>query len=71
MGSGRMGPLSHALSLFLPQLPPTYEESIRQSVQSIDILSLEERPVTVCEAGTDLPAYEALPPITDSQDPVN
>jgi len=61
-----MGPLSHALSLFLPQLPPTYEESIRQSVQSIDILSLEER-----EAGTDLPAYEALPPITDSQDPVN
>ncbi|KAG1929291.1 hypothetical protein F2P79_023064 [Pimephales promelas] len=52
------------------ELPPTYEESIRQSVQSIDILSLEERPVTVCEAGTDLPAYEALPPITDSQDPL-
>ncbi|XP_067284894.1 uncharacterized protein [Pseudorasbora parva] len=53
--------------------PPTYEESIRQSVQSIDvpfdILALEECPVTVPEPGTDLPAYEALPRITDSQDP--
>ncbi|XP_077067797.1 uncharacterized protein LOC143721372 [Siphateles boraxobius] len=53
------------------ELPPTYEESIRQSVQSIDILSLEDCPVTVSEPGTDLPAYEALPPITDSQDPNN
>ncbi|XP_042586602.1 uncharacterized protein LOC109073904 [Cyprinus carpio] len=57
--------------------PPTYEESIRQSVQSIDvpfdILAPEEEPphapVTVSEAGTDLPAYEDLPQITDSQDP--
>ncbi|XDV13877.1 hypothetical protein PO909_002188 [Leuciscus waleckii] len=53
------------------ELPPTYEESIRQSVQSIDILSLEERPVTASEPDTDLPAYEALPPVTDSQDPNN
>ncbi|XP_051742159.1 uncharacterized protein si:ch73-364h19.1 isoform X1 [Ctenopharyngodon idella] len=53
--------------------PPTYEESIRQSVQSIDvpfdILAPEEHPITVSEPGTDLPAYEALPHITDSQDP--
>ncbi|XP_051742160.1 uncharacterized protein si:ch73-364h19.1 isoform X2 [Ctenopharyngodon idella] len=55
------------------QPPPTYEESIRQSVQSIDvpfdILAPEEHPITVSEPGTDLPAYEALPHITDSQDP--
>lgn len=67
--------LRQALSLFLPQPPPTYEESIRQSVQSIDvpfdILAPEEHPITVSEPGTDLPAYEALPHITDSQDPNN
>lgn len=76
--------LSQALSLFfflllLPQPPPTYEESIRESIQSIDvpfdILASEEEPphapVTVSEAGTDLPAYEDLPQITDSQDPNN
>ncbi len=65
--------------LLLPQPPPTYEESIRESIQSIDvpfdILSLEEEPphapVTVSEAGTDLPAYEDLPQITDSQDSNN
>ncbi|XP_016297218.1 uncharacterized protein LOC107654587 [Sinocyclocheilus anshuiensis] len=59
--------------------PPTYEESIRQSVQSIDvpfdILAPEEEPphapVTLSEASTDLPAYEDLPQITDSQDPNN
>ncbi|XP_051570484.1 uncharacterized protein LOC127450416 [Myxocyprinus asiaticus] len=49
--------------------PPTYEESIRQSIQSIDI------PIDILassEPGTDLPAYEALPHNTDSsQDPNN
>ncbi|XP_056308473.1 uncharacterized protein si:ch73-364h19.1 [Danio aesculapii] len=55
------------------ELPPTYEESIRQSVQSIDvpfdILSSEEPRGSVSEPDTDLPAYEALPHSTDSQQP--
>ncbi|KAK2915881.1 hypothetical protein Q8A67_000255 [Cirrhinus molitorella] len=56
--------------------PPTYEETIRQSVQSFDILAHEEEPsqapVIVAEAGTDLPPYEDLPQISqDSQDPNN
>ncbi|XP_056607753.1 uncharacterized protein si:ch73-364h19.1 [Triplophysa dalaica] len=56
--------------------PPTYEESIGQSVQSIDIpsdiLTPEEpihAPPPATEPCTDLPAYEALPHITDSQNP--
>ncbi|XP_026072957.1 uncharacterized protein LOC113052737 isoform X2 [Carassius auratus] len=53
------------------ELPPTYEESIRQSVQSIDgpfdILAPEEEPSH--DPATDLPAYEDLPQITDSLDP--
>ncbi|XP_016312191.1 uncharacterized protein LOC107665706 [Sinocyclocheilus anshuiensis] len=53
--------------------PPTYEESIRESVQSIDVpfdilAPEEEQPHTPV---TDLPAYEDLPQITDSQDPNN
>ncbi|XP_051995890.1 uncharacterized protein si:ch73-364h19.1 [Xyrauchen texanus] len=53
--------------------PPTYEQSIQQSVQSIDIpfdiVTPEEpphAPVTTSEPGTDLPAYESLPPNMDS-----
>nr|XP_055041093.1 uncharacterized protein si:ch73-364h19.1 [Misgurnus anguillicaudatus] len=57
-----------------PEPPPTYEESIRQSVQSIDvpidIPAPDEPPDTsppASEPGTDLPSYEEH--ITDSQNP--
>ncbi|XP_052397391.1 uncharacterized protein LOC127944977 isoform X1 [Carassius gibelio] len=53
------------------ELPPTYEESICQSVQSIDgpfdILAPEEEPSH--DPASDLPAYGDLPQITDSLDP--
>ncbi|XP_059406500.1 uncharacterized protein LOC132141200 [Carassius carassius] len=55
--------------------PPTYEESIRESVQSVDVpfdilAPTEEPPHTpLTVPDTDLPAYEDLPQITDSQDP--
>ncbi|XP_026063205.1 uncharacterized protein si:ch73-364h19.1 [Carassius auratus] len=50
--------------------PPTYEESIRESVQGIDVpfdILAPAEELTVPD--TDLPAYEDLPQITDSQDP--
>ncbi|XP_043084434.1 uncharacterized protein si:ch73-364h19.1 isoform X2 [Puntigrus tetrazona] len=50
--------------------PPTYEESVRESVQPIDvpfdILAPEEEPRAPLPV-SELPAYEDLPQIADSQ----